>query len=72
MGAVKEIMLTLVNNFSTYFSINRYHGFLKSQGKKISKNTLFTYLSCIADINFVFFVLKYGKLKEQIANKYIF
>ncbi|MCX9013876.1 MAG: ATP-binding protein [Candidatus Methanoperedens sp.] len=66
--AVKEIMLTLLNNFSTYFSINRYHGSLKSQGKKISKNTLFTYLSCIADINFVFLVPKYGKLKEQIAN----
>ncbi|GFO96744.1 hypothetical protein ig2599ANME_0934 [groundwater metagenome] len=36
--------------------------------KKISKNTLFTYLSCIADINFVFLVPKYGKLKEQIVN----
>ncbi len=68
MDAVKEIMLTLVNNFSTYFSINRYHGSLKSQGKKISKNTLFTYLSCIADINFVFLVPKYGRLKEQLAN----
>ena len=66
--AVKDIMISLVNNFSSYFSINRYHGLLKSQGKKISKNTLFTYVSCIADINFVFLVPKYGKLKEQMAN----
>lgn len=65
---VKDIMISLVNNFSSYFSINRYHGLLKSQGKKISKNTLFTYVSCIADINFVFLVPKYGKLKDQMAN----
>ncbi len=65
---VKEMLLYLINNFSTYFSINRYHGFLKSQGKKISKNTLFTYVSYITDINLLFLVPKYGKLKDQIIN----
>ncbi len=65
---VKEMLLYLVNNFSSYFSTNKYYNILKSQGKKISKNTLFTYLACAADINFLFMVPKYGKLKEQFAN----
>ena len=67
-GMVKEMMLYLVNNFSSYFSTNKYYNFLKSQGKKVSKNTLFTYISCMADINFIFLVPKYGKPKEQFAN----
>ena len=67
-GMVREMMLYLVNNFSSYFSTNKYYNLLKSQGKKVSKNTLFTYISCMADINFVFLVPKYGKLKEQFAN----
>ena len=62
------MMLYLVNNFSSYFSTNKYYNLLKSQGKKVSKNTLFTYMSCMTDINFVFLVPKYGKLKEQFAN----
>jgi predicted AAA+ superfamily ATPase len=65
---VKEMMRYLVNNFSSYFSTNKYYKFLKSQGKRVGKNTLFTYLSCMADINFIFLVPKYGKLKEQFAN----
>ena len=67
-GMVKELMLYLVNNFSSYFSTNKYYNMLKSQGKKVSKNTIFTYISCMADINFIFLVPKYGKLKEQFAN----
>jgi len=62
------MMLYLVNNFSSYFSTNKYYNRLKSQGKKVSKNTLFTHISCMADINFIFLVPKYGKLKEQFAN----
>ena len=67
-ATVKEMLLYLVNNLSSYFSTNKYYNILKSQGKKISKNTLFTYLACAADINFIFMVPKYGKLKEQFAN----
>lgn len=65
---VREMLLYLLNNFSSYFSTNKYYKFLKSQGKKVSKNTLFTYISCMADINLIFPVPKYGKLKEQFAN----
>ena len=65
---VKEMMLYLVNNFSSYFSTNKYYNLLKSQGKKVGKNTLFTYTACMTDINFIFLVPKYGKLKEQFAN----
>ncbi|MFH1773355.1 MAG: ATP-binding protein [Methanobacteriota archaeon] len=67
-GIVKEMLLYLINNFSSYFSTNKYYKLLKSQGKRISKNTLFTYISCMTDINSVFLVPKYGKLKEQFAN----
>lgn len=67
-GAVKEMLLYLLNIFSASFSTNRYYKMLKSQGKKIGKNTLFTYISCISDINFVFMVPIYGKVKEQFAN----
>lgn len=67
-GIVKEMLLYLVNNFSSYFSTNKYYKLLRSQGRRISKNTLFGHLSSAADVNFVFLVPKYGKLKEQFAN----
>ncbi len=66
--AVKELLLFVINNFSSYFSVNKHYNLLKSQGKKISKNTLFTYLSFMGDINFLFLISKYGKLKEQFVN----
>jgi len=65
---VREMLLYLINNFSSYFSVNKYYNYLKSQGRKISKNTLFTYISYITDVNLIFLVPKYGKLKEQFAN----
>ena len=65
---VREMLLYLINNFSSYFSVNKYYKYLKSQGRKISKNTLFTYISYITDVNLLFLVPKYGKLKEQFAN----
>ena len=43
-GMAREMMLYLVNNFSSSFSTNKYYNLLKSQGKKVSKNTLFTYI----------------------------
>jgi predicted AAA+ superfamily ATPase len=67
-GVVKEMLLYLINNFSSYFSTNKYYKLLKSRGEKISKNTLFEYISCMIDINLLFLVPKFGKLREQFSN----
>lgn len=67
-GTMKELLLYLINNFSSYFSTNKYYNLLKSQGKHVSKNTLFRFVSSATDVNLVSLIPKYGKLKEQYSN----
>lgn len=68
IGVLKEMLQYMMGIFSSYFSVNKYYNLLKSQGRKISKSTLFEYASYIADINFIFLIPKYSSIKEQIAN----
>lgn len=42
---------------STIFSVHKFHNFLKSQGVKLSKNTLYNYLEYFAD-SFIVFPLR--------------
>ncbi len=52
-------MRALISSISKEFSVHKYYLTLKSQGVKVSKNTLYTYLSMLADVLFVFHVQKF-------------
>lgn len=66
---MKELMHYLVTNFSSLFSLTNYYNSLKSQGQKIGKDTLFEYLSCLDDVNFIKLVPIFDySLKRQIVN----
>ena len=66
---MKDLMRYLVSNFSSIFSLTGYYNFLKSSGQKIGKDTLFEYLSCLEDVNFVKQVSLFDfSLKKQTVN----
>jgi len=66
---MKDLMRYLVSNFSSIFSLTGYYNFLKSSGQKIGKDTLFEYLSCLEDVNFVKQVPLFDfSLKKQTVN----
>lgn len=68
-NVMRQLMKFLVTNFSNYFSMRSCYKFIKSEGIKISKNTLTSYLSYLEDCNFLFSAPKYSySLKEQIVN----
>jgi predicted AAA+ superfamily ATPase len=46
----------LLSNFSREFSVNKIHNFLKSQGFRFGKNTLYSYLEKIPETLSIFFV----------------
>ena len=66
---MKNLMRYLLTNFSALFSLTGYYNFLKSLGQKIGKDTLFEYLSCLEDVNFVKLVPLFDfSLKKQMVN----
>jgi len=66
---LKDLMRYLLTNFASLFSLTAYYNFLKSQGQKIGKDTLFDYLSCLEDVNFVKLTSIFDfSLKKQTVN----
>ncbi len=56
----------MLSNFSREFSVNKIYNFLKSQGLRFGKNTLYTYVEKIPETLSVFFV---EKLEKSIYKK---
>lgn len=60
---------------SKYFSVHKFFNFLKSQGLKISKNTLYTYLDYFHDSLIVFPLKKFSfscrKIEQSIPKIYV-
>lgn len=56
VGVVKDLFLYLANNFSRPFSINKYYRLLKSQNRKVSKDTLYELERYIEDTMYFYFV----------------
>jgi len=56
---IKWLMRSLISSFSKEFSVHKYYLTLKSRGVKVSKNTLYTYLSMLADVLFIFQIQKF-------------
>lgn len=68
-GLMKNLMHYLISHFSSLFSITNYYNFLKSQGQKIGKDTLFEYIYYLEEVNFVKFVPVFDySLKKQLIN----
>jgi predicted AAA+ superfamily ATPase len=69
---IKWLMKSIASSFSNEFSINKLFLTLKSQGIKVSKNTLYSYLSLLEDSFFSFIVSKFDfsiRKREIISNK---
>ena len=69
---IKWLIKLLATSFSKEFSVHKIYLTLKSKGIKISKNTLYSYLSILEESFFAFFVPKFEysiRKKEFSINK---
>jgi len=66
---IKWLIKSLITSFSKEFSVHKLYLTLKSKGIKISKNTLYSYVSMLEDSLFVSFVPKfnYSIRKRELA-----
>ncbi|HPN32377.1 MAG TPA: ATP-binding protein [bacterium] len=51
---MKVLMKNLINNFAAEFSLNKQYNDIKSQGIKISKETILNYFSYLCDIHYIY------------------
>lgn len=63
--AVKWLLKMLTESMAKEFSLHKTFQTLKSMGLKISKNTLYTYLSAVEDVFYVFLVRKSSTSKRK-------
>jgi len=69
---INLIFKQMVNNFSKEFSVNTLYNIFKSQGAKVSKDTIYKYLNYFEDSISVFFLKRHSeklKLKESWPRK---
>ncbi|MCX6774112.1 MAG: ATP-binding protein [Candidatus Micrarchaeota archaeon] len=60
---IKWLIKSIVSSFSKEYSIHKIYLSLKSQGLKVSKNTLYSYLSLLEDSNFA---IPLQKFKQSV------
>lgn len=66
---VKEMSLYLAQNFSKPFSINKYYNILKSQNRKVSKDTLYSLSEYVQETMYFYLVPIYSNSKTvQMVN----
>jgi len=58
--ALRLLITSLINSATKNFSVHKFYNFLKSQGIKVSKTTLYEYLEALKDVFFVFPVHKFS------------
>lgn len=51
---------------STYFSVHKFYNYLKSSGRRVSKNTLYGYLECLSDSLVLFTLRRYSPSYEDV------
>lgn len=69
---LKYLITTLLKNAATTFSVNKFFNDIKSQGYKISKATLHSYLEYIEDAFLVFAIPFYSesaRIKQNVPKK---
>jgi predicted AAA+ superfamily ATPase len=66
---VKDMLLYLANNFGRPFSIHKYYNIVKTQNKKVSKDTLYTLSEYAQETMYFYFVPIYSNSKAvQMVN----
>jgi len=72
---IKWLIKSIITSFASEFSVHKLYLILKSRGIKLSKNTLYSYLSMLQDAMFVFFLEKFDysirKRELSISKAYI-
>ncbi|RLF49456.1 MAG: hypothetical protein DRN20_02060, partial [Thermoplasmata archaeon] len=66
-GLIRWLIKALIASFSNEFSVHKCYLTLKSQGMKVSKNTLYTYFSMLQDVLFVFPIQKFDHSARKRA-----
>lgn len=72
IAVLKYLVFTLLKNAATTFSIHKFYNDIKSQGYKISKDTIYNYLHYIEDAFLNFMIPVYSesvRLKQNQAKK---
>lgn len=66
---VKGMFRYLANNFARPFSVNKYYSLLKSQNRKVSKDTMYALEGYLEDTMYYYFVPVYSaSRKSQMVN----
>ncbi len=58
--ALRLLIASLMDSATKLFSVHKFHNFLKSQGIKVGKTTLYEYLEALKDVFFVFSAHKFS------------
>jgi len=58
--ALRMLINSLINSATKNFSVHKFYNFLKSQGIKVSKTTLYEYLEALKDVFFAFTLYKFS------------
>jgi predicted AAA+ superfamily ATPase len=66
---LKHLTLCLLKNAATIFSSNKFFNNIKSQGYKVSKETIYTYISYLEDAFLIFTVPFYSESEREKNNK---
>ncbi len=67
-AVIKYMIVAMLGNVAKSFSINKFYNDLKSQGYKISKDTLYEYLQYIEDAFLVFSVPLYSESIRKVQS----
>lgn len=66
---LKYLTFTLLKNAATVFSSNKFFNDVKSQGYKVAKETIYTYMGYLEDAFLIFTVPFYTESEREIQNK---
>lgn len=69
IALMKYFISFLLKNVSTPFSINKFYNDIKSQGYRIAKDTLYSYLAYLEDAYLIFSIPIFSESSRQIQNK---
>ena len=69
IALLKYLTKTLLKNAATAFSVNKFYNDIKSQGYRVSKDTLHNYLSYIQDSFLIFIVPYYSESERLMQNR---
>lgn len=69
IALLKYLILSLLKNAAATFSVNKFYNDIKSQGYKVSKDTIHNYLDYIQDAFLIFSVPYYSESERVKQNK---